>query len=61
MLNFKCYCCEKELNQPGALLFSPSEKFEGCSDNEFLFMNSVKTYHICVDCFEDIMGYINFK
>ena len=54
MLNFKCYLCKRELNEPGALLFSPPEKFE-------YHAGMVNKYHICADCFLDIMAFIHLR
>lgn len=49
MLNFKCDCCDKELKEPGALLFSPAIKFKQLPGP---FIS--EKYHICVKCFEYI-------
>lgn len=65
MLNFKCYCCKKELNQPGALLFSPPlPELANIFDNEDAINktveeNDVRKYHICPDCFNDIIRNIH--
>ena len=40
MLKIKCDICGKELNEPGALLFSPPNKY------------IVHKYHICKDCYK---------
>lgn len=53
-MNFKCSCCGEKLKKPGALLFSPPDKFDlDCSGNLCI------KFHICINCFEDIkLGYI---
>ena len=43
MLKILCGRCQKELREPGALLFSPP-------------MNKVVlTFHLCVECFDVIL------
>lgn len=44
MIKVICDNCKKELNVPGALLFSPPDK-----------NNIVKKFHLCTKCYEDIM------
>jgi len=43
MINPICDKCKKELNEFGALLFSPPDE-----------NNLVKKYHLCKDCYEDV-------
>lgn len=57
MIKFNCYVCKKELNEPGALLFSPPEIIDPEAD-EIQYDEKVEKYHICVGCYWDIMGYI---
>ncbi len=49
MLKFECDSCEKELEEPGALLFAPPE-----TDTDLC----VK-YHICKLCFYDMVRKCN--
>lgn len=44
MLELRCDRCGDELNQPGALLFSPPR------DDGWL----VEKYHLCVECYAKI-------
>ena len=50
MIKPKCVKCNKELNDYGAILLSsPNEKGE------------VKKYHICKDCYEDVLSIVKPK
>ncbi|MEI6731532.1 MAG: hypothetical protein WCK90_02510 [archaeon] len=42
-----CDVCKKELNEPGALLFSPPDG------------NSVKKFHLCKECYSRIVKIIS--
>ena len=42
-----CACCGRELDRPGAIVFGPPAD-EGAA------VTSVKKYHVCRECFEEI-------
>jgi len=43
MLKVYCYICDKELNEPGAILFSPPRQ------------DQCLKYHICESCFKGVL------
>lgn len=47
-LHLKCDACEKELDEPGGLLFSPL-----ISPHK-----TVHKYHLCVLCYEKVMNFL---
>jgi len=50
-----CSHCRKELNRPGALVFSPPDNdYISKSDN----FDNVKKFHICSDCWTDLAKWI---
>lgn len=49
MLEIRCDICRKELQQPGALIFSPPT-----SDGWL-----VEKYHLCADCWLEVAGLLN--
>jgi len=52
-INVSCSHCRKELNRPGALVFSPPDNY----DESYIF-NNVKKFHICSDCWTDLAKWI---
>ena len=50
MISPKCDLCGKELNDYGALLFSPPDE-----------KNNVKKAHICKDCYNKLKEEYNLK
>jgi hypothetical protein len=57
-LKIKCYGCNKELSQPGALLFSPPEEQFPDENKGIGYELVTKKYHICVECYPKIIGFI---
>ena len=51
--------CKKYLKEPGAILLAPPEKMQ--HDDEIYYANMVQKYHVCSDCWQDLMGYIQLK
>jgi hypothetical protein len=51
--------CKKELNELGGLLFAPPEKFEYPEYGEEPFYTTmVQKFHICPDCYLDLIKWI---
>jgi hypothetical protein len=50
MIAVKCHVCGKELEQPGAILLSPPNKYD-----------SIKKMHICSGCYQGVMMYMVLK
>ena len=46
-LTFECAKCHTELERPGAIVLSPPDEYGRCTK-----------YHICTDCFSDILAEI---
>lgn len=66
MLKFNCHICKKELNEPGGLLFSPPlpELANICdldNENKTVEEHDVQKYHVCVDCWNDIIAFIHLR
>lgn len=57
MLKFKCFKCQEELNEPGAILFAPPEKFQ-YNEEDVFYSTMVQKYHICTKCYGDLVEYI---
>ena len=56
MIKVKCYKCKKELNEPGALLFSPPIYIKGRVNwGTEEAQLAVDKFHICVRCYYKIM------
>lgn len=51
---FRCYKCRKDLEQPGALVFSPPLKTKSDAND----LCSVEKYHICTNCFTLLLGWL---
>jgi len=47
MLNIKCDKCKKEIDEKGAILWSPPNNDEMC-----------KKIHLCTKCYKIVMKYI---
>ncbi len=52
-MKINCYVCNKQLDEPGAILISPPFKMN--NDNSIC---SVHKYHICTKCFKPLMDAI---
>jgi len=46
MLDIKCYKCGKDLEEPGALIFSPPKD------------NRVDKIHLCIICWRDLRDWL---
>ena len=53
MIKFNCYFCQKELVEPGALLFAPPEKID--NGGETFYTPLVHKYNVCGECFDKII------
>jgi hypothetical protein len=47
MISVHCTKCQSELEEPGALMFSPPGPFSG----------AVRKYHLCVTCWDEVMDF----
>ena len=54
-IKVKCSFCNKELNKPGALLFSPPATYDLFSGLTRNIEMVCEKFHICQKCFEKIM------
>ena len=55
-MKITCYICDKIMSVPGALVYSPPLK-----NNKEMSMCTVHKYHVCVECWKNLLKYINGK
>lgn len=55
-VELRCFRCWEYLDKKGAVLFSPPIDFTS-SDN----VDTVSKFHLCSQCFDDVMNLIMFK